>query len=188
MRNTCWPKCTPTHTQKNATQKHKNIHSTETKTLRAFSCSQLILQSASPPLSKPHLFPKLVLLIMLLYNACSGETLRGISLRLVLTLAGCWPTYTQPFQAFYVGDHCPSFLQGVFFLDRVFFEPAAKWSLLTQLTLTLHWGVLNAELISCISLFKQQFIHMCCRSEANLMVLSIGKAFNKKAQLRRILP
>ncbi len=86
--NTCW-----------YTEMLASARSKETKTVRAFSCCQWILPTAPPPLSKPHSFPKLVLLIKLLYNACSAETLRGIPLRLVLTLAGSWPTYTRPFEA-----------------------------------------------------------------------------------------
>lgn len=72
-----------------------------------FSFNISIAQPAPP-------FPKLVLLIML-YNACSGETVRGIPPRLFLTLGGCWPTYAQRLQASMWGIIVPH-PPGVFFL------------------------------------------------------------------------
>lgn len=74
VRNTCW---TDTQTQNTS---HRSIDAE-----RSWALSDNSSQT--------------VLLIMLFCHACSDEPLRGIPPGLILTLAACWPTYTELFQA-----------------------------------------------------------------------------------------
>lgn len=111
VRNTCWSdfhiNIVSQHTLPHRKSKKKKNTPRKKK-----SCSSFHLPNAHLPLSKS--LPKLVLLIMLF----NDESLQGITLRLVLTLPRCWPTYARPLWACMWGTIVPDSPRVLFLKQR----------------------------------------------------------------------